>query len=306
VTAAAAAPIAPATRVVPSPSPTAVGPARFRFALNAATIRSHRLPLPDQLRLAAGAGYEGYEPWLTDLLAFVEAGGSLTDLGRECADRGLRIVNGIGFAKWIVDDAAERARSLEQMRRDMGMIAALGGRCIAAPPAGAKEPEPHIALDTIAERFAKVAELGAAEGVMPLLEIWGASAHISTLAEAAYMIARAGHPNAGVLADVYHIVRGGSPPAGLRLFNGALLRCFHMNDVPREPPREQLRDAHRVWPGDGAAPLTEILRILAATGAEVFLSLELFNEEYWKLPAADIARIGLEKMRAAVAAAGLS
>ncbi len=215
-------------------------------------------------------------------------------------------MNAIGFAKWIVEDEAERAKALEQARREMGLIAALGGRCIAAPPAGATKPDPRIALDVIAERFAKVAEIGAAEGVTPLLEIWGASAHLSTLAEAAYVVARAGHPNAGLLADVYHIVRGGSPVAGLRLFSGALLPCVHMNDVPAEPPREQLRDAHRVWPGDGVAPIADILRILAATGAEIALSLELFNEDYWKLPAPEIARVGLEKMRGVIAAAGLA
>ncbi len=286
--------------------PSGAAPARrapFRFALNAATIRSHRLPLPDQLRLAAAAGYDGYEPWLADIEAFVAGGGALNDLARECADLGLRIVNAIGFAKWIVDDPAERATALDDVRRQMGLITALGGRCIAAPPAGATKPEPRVPLEAIAERFAKVADIGAEEGVMPLLEIWGASAHLSTLAEAAYVIARAGHPNAGLLADVYHIVRGGSSPAALRLFNGVLLPCVHMNDVPAEPPREQLRDAHRVWPGDGVAPIADILRTLAATGAEIALSLELFNEEYWKLPAPEIARIGLEKMRAVVAAA---
>ncbi|MCX7819228.1 MAG: sugar phosphate isomerase/epimerase [Kiritimatiellae bacterium] len=279
---------------------------RFQYALNAATIRSHRLPLPEQLRLAAATGYQGYEPWLSDIEAFVAGGGSLRDLARECADRGLRIVNAIGFAKWIVEDAAERARALEQLRREMGMIAALGGQCIAAPPAGGTKAEPRIGLDVIAERFAAVSAIGTSEGVTPLLEIWGASAHLSTLAEAAYVLVRSGRANAGLLADVYHIVRGGSPVSGLRAFNGAMLRCFHMNDVPAEPPREQLRDAHRVWPGDGAAPLAEILRILADSGAEVTLSLELFNEEYWKLPAAEIARIGLEKMRTAVRAAGLA
>lgn len=278
---------------------------RFRYALNAATIRAHRLPLPEQLRLAASAGYDGYEPWLADIEAFAAAGGSLRDLARECADRGLRIVNGVGFAKWIVDDEVDRARALEQVRREMGWIATLGGHHLAAPPAGATKPEPRIQLDAIAERFRQLAEIGAAEGVMPLLEIWGASAHLSTLADAAYVIAKAGAPNTGVLADVYHIIRGGSAPVALRLFNGTLLPCFHLNDVPAQPPREQLRDAHRVWPGDGVAPLTEILRILAASGAEITLSLELFNEDYWKLPAAEIARIGLDKMRGAVAGAGL-
>ena len=57
--------------------------------------------------------------------------------------------------------------------------------------------------------------------------------------------------------------------------------------------------------GDGAAPLGQILRALAENHCDVTLSLELFNPDYWKLPAPEAAAIGIAKMKAAVAAAGL-
>jgi sugar phosphate isomerase/epimerase len=60
-----------------------------------------------------------------------------------------------------------------------------------------------------------------------------------------------------------------------------------------------------VWPGDGIASLDELLHSLAENHCEVVLSLELFNREYWQLPAEQAARTGLEKMKAAVAKAGL-
>jgi sugar phosphate isomerase/epimerase len=59
----------------------------------------------------------------------------------------------------------------------------------------------------------------------------------------------------------------------------------------------------RVYPGDGVAPLDEILRSLRAIGFRGFLSLELFNESYWRQPAGTVARVGLAKMRAVVARA---
>ena len=41
---------------------------------------------------------------------------------------------------------------------------------------------------------------------------------------------------------------------------------LHINDYPADPPREKMTDAHRVYPGDGMAPLPAILRYLFAAG----------------------------------------
>jgi hypothetical protein len=49
-----------------------------------------------------------------------------------------------------------------------------------------------------------------------------------------------------------------------------------------------------------------MLGYLAGNHCQVVLSLELFNRDYWQLPAEEAARQGLEKMKAAVAAAGLA
>jgi 2-keto-myo-inositol isomerase len=75
-----------------------------------------------------------------------------------------------------------------------------------------------------------------------------------------------------------------------------------MNDYPADPPRERISDSDRVYPGDGVAPLKAMLRDLRQLGFQGVLSLELFNREYWKQDALNVARTGLEKMRAVVAA----
>jgi sugar phosphate isomerase/epimerase len=78
---------------------------------------------------------------------------------------------------------------------------------------------------------------------------------------------------------------------------------FHINDYPADPPRQEASDADRVFPGDGVAPLTAILRTLHTNGFHGFLSLELFNRDYWTRDPRDVAREGLEKMRRCVALA---
>jgi sugar phosphate isomerase/epimerase len=109
-----------------------------------------------------------------------------------------------------------------------------------------------------------------------------------------------GHPRAGLLLDVYHVYKGGSSFESLRFLNGAMMHVLHINDYPAAPPREQITDAARVFPGDGVAPLPDVLRTLRDIGYRGYLSLEVFNRDYWKQDPHLVARTGLRKMKAAV------
>jgi len=287
-----------ASRAEPSRMPEA---GRFRYALNTGTLRGYKLPLADQIALASQAGYAGIEPWVADLAKAAETSGAIRDLAKRCADANLAVINAIGFANWAVNDDAARAKGLEQMKRDMDLVAQIGGTHIAAPPAGVNKPDVALNLDLAAERYRAVLELGHAMGVIPQLEFWGASANLSRLDQCLYVAARAAHPDACILADVFHLYKGGSDPAALRLLGRSAAYTLHMNDYPAQPPRETIKDADRVWPGDGIAPIRTILSAYVANRADTWLSIELFNAEYWKRPAADTAHTGLAKMKASVA-----
>ena len=109
-----------------------------------------------------------------------------------------------------------------------------------------------------------------------------------------------GHPKACVLADVFHLHKGGSDFRGIHLLSAKAIQVLHMNDYPSEPPREKIDDSYRGYPGDGTAPLTEILRTLRQTGGQKILSLELFSRQYWSQDPLEVARTGLAKMKAVV------
>ncbi len=66
-----------------------------------------------------------------------------------------------------------------------------------------------------------------------------------------------------------------------------------------------MNDSHRVYPGDGIAPMSKILTAIGGNGREITLSLELFNRDYWKQDALEVAKTGLSKMKTAVAAANV-
>ncbi len=114
-----------------------------------------------------------------------------------------------------------------------------------------------------------------------------------------------GNPKACVLADVFHLYKGGSEPQGMRLLGPGAIQMLHMNDYPDNPPRERIDDGSRLYPGDGVAPLTDILRALHATGGQKILSIELFNRAYWSQDALTVAKTGLAKMKEVVTKAGL-
>lgn len=271
----------------------------FRFCLNTSTIRGQKLPLVEEIEVAAKAGYSGIEPWIREIDEHVEKGGSLKDLRKCIADAGLAVESAIGFANWIVDDDAKRRQGLEAAKRDMDLVAQIGGSRIAAPPVGATG-QSDLNLAAAAERYYALVETGKDIGVTPMIELWGFSKSLSRIGEVAYVAIESGHPQALMLFDVYHIYKGGSDFDGLKLLNGERIGAFHFNDYPADPPRDTIGDAHRVHCGDGVAPLTQIIRDLHATGFRGAISLELFNREYWQQDALKVATTGLDKMKAAV------
>jgi sugar phosphate isomerase/epimerase len=274
----------------------------FRYCLNTATLLGHKLSLTEEVEIAAAAGYQAIEFWLPRVQDFARQGGSLADLKKRIADRGLSLESTIAFDEWISEAAERSPQKIEAWKRDLDLVAQLGGRRICASPLGASKPA-DCDLPKIAARYGRLLKLGRTFGVTPQLELWGRAPVLRRLGEVAYVLVEAGDPSACAVLDVIHIYTGGSPLAGLRAFNGSSLHVFHLNDYPAQPGRDRVTDAMRVYPGDGVAPLDEILRNLRAIGFRGFLSLELFNEIYWRQPAGTVARVGLEKMRAAVARA---
>jgi len=271
----------------------------FRTCLNTSTLRGYALPLSQIVDIAAQAGFEALEPWIEELEAHEKAGGSLEDLRSKISDLGLSVQGAIGFAEWIVDDETRRRAGLEQARRDMELVARIGGTLLAAPPMGAIE-QGDLDLNWVAERYSALCAVGREIGVRPLVEVWGFSKSLSKLSEAAFVAIESGAANAGVLADVYHLYKGGSPLSGLAMLNARVLPLFHVNDYPNIAPQE-IQDADRVFPGDGVAPLASVFQTLSGLGFDGYLSLELFNPAYWTGDPLEIAREGHRKLKSALA-----
>lgn len=272
-------------------------PTPFTFSLNTSTIRCGNIPLEKKIEIAGKAGYDSIEPWVSEIDEYAKKGGNLDDLAKRFKDNGLTVANLIGFFEWAAPDEALRTKGMGEARRCFQMAQRVGCRKVAAPPWGI-HTTPGLNLFEIAERYAKVIDLGKPFGVTPVLEFWGVAKTLGHLGEALLIAAECGKPEACILADVFHIFKSSGHFDGLRLLGPNSLGLVHVNDYPGEPEPEKLNDSHRVYPGDGVAPLKQIFKTLKEVGYRGTLSLELFNEEYWKQDPLTVAKTGLKKMKA--------
>ena len=293
--------------------PVPARPPAFRFCLNTSTIRrpvgqwGQPRPAAEAVAVAAKAGYAAVELWVGEIEDHVKAGGTAKELGKIVADAGLVVPNAIGFAEWVVADPARRKKGLDQAKRDFEVVRQLGCTQLAAPPAGATggtsrrdDPaasDPVIDLRAAADRYRVLLDLGLSMGVTPLVEVWGFSKTLSRLGETWQVAADCGRAGGRLLPDVYHLYKGGSDFAGLKLLSAAAVGIFHVNDYPAIA-RGPIADADRVFPGDGVAPLGEVFATLRAAGYAGYLSLELFNPAYWKRDPLEVATTGLAKLKA--------
>jgi len=267
----------------------------FRYCLNTSTISGQDLGLLKYIDIASKAGYHGIEVWVRDVEAALKEGHTLSSLKSYIDDHGLKVENAIGFAPWMTEGEA----GFIQMEQEMAMLAGIGCLRIAAPPAGVPIDK-SLDLFAVGEKYLKLLDLGRKIGVMPQLEFWGSSPILWHLGQVLLIAAAADDPDVRILPDVYHMFRGGSGFNALKMLDGNLIEIFHMNDYPASKPREQQVDADRVYPGDGIAPMSQILTDLKNMGGEKILSLELFNRAYWEEDPMLVAKNGLAKMKSLV------
>lgn len=269
----------------------------FKYSLNMSTIRGQGLGFIKEIQTAAAAGFTSVEIWLDTFQVFLQNSGSAHEAKQIIDGLGVTVENAIGFAQWMVDDEQTRKEALSQLERQMGLLAQLGCHRIAAPPAGATGL-PVINLDAITERYRVILELGERTGVKPILEMWGGSQNLRKISDVLYVAAASGHKDASVLIDSFHIYKGGSSLNSLPFVGKSAIEVFHINDYPAGISPEKISEPDRVYPGDGVAPLKEMLQIIKNPEKPVVLSLEVFNESYYKQDALQVAKTGLAKMKA--------
>lgn len=276
------------------------GASPWPICLDTATIRP--ASLKNKIKIAADAGYDGIEPWDSELEEFEKNGGNLKALGAEIKRLGLQVPSVIGLWNAIPATMPEFEASLKETRRRMRMAKDIGAVHIQTIPNTLPE---NYNQKWVAERYRDIIEIGMKEfNIQPAL-VFVKYFTIKTLGQAVGIAMDANHPNAMVIPDVYHMYISDGGFAGLKMLQGDAIAIFQFNDAPNTPAFKDLRDEHRVYPGDGILPLTSIFKDLKATGYKGFISLEMYNPNYYKEDLLQVAKTGLRKTLEVLKKAGV-
>ncbi len=266
----------------------------FKTALNSSTLFPFALDVKQQVQVATEAGYDGIELWEKDILAYLETGGTISDLKAFVSSCGIAIVDVMAFYPWADADEAVRQQALAQAEGELRLLAELGSPAFAAPPAGNVASVP---LEAMAGYFAQMAGMAREIGIEPYLEFWGKTKPLSRLSDALFIAMQSGLPAVKMLLDHIHMHIGGSSLSSLEYVKGANIGIVHVNDYLDTPGKEDTED--RVFPGQGIAPTHALAGVLHRIGYDGYLSLELFIEDYRGESALQVARRGLNSIKEA-------
>lgn len=262
----------------------------FIPCINSITLK--QASLQDKIRLAAANGYGAIELWNDELTAHTNGGGNLNDVLKMAHDAGLQVPNIIAVHGWINARGADRDKAFDEVEQRMDQAAQVGAPFITASPSMGE-----IDLDLAAENYRALLDLGEQHGVRPALEYLGFMPGLKDIKTAAAILEKADHPDSTVVHDFFHMYNGGSSVEDLRLIPAEKIAMVHLDDAPATKEIGTYADADRVWPGDGAIQIREMCAVLKEIGYTGYLSLELFNPEYWDIDAEEAARTGAEKSK---------
>lgn len=258
------------------------GRSPWPLCLDTATIRPQTLD--NKIRLAAKHGFDALEPWEGELHEYEKQGGNLDDLGARIRDAGLMVPSVIGLWKALPATDAEFEQNLPACRERMRQARAIGAQHVQVIPwFDWPKVTPAGTLDRqkVAGFYRRILEIGLDEyGLQPAFVFLEFVHDLRTIDHALEVLQAADHPRAQTIPDTFHMHLGGTPVEDLSKLAGSAIGIFQIADAPAGIPREQLKDSHRVLPGDGVLPLVEALRRLRANGYAGAVSLELYNPAY--------------------------
>lgn len=182
------------------------------------------------------------------------------------------------FNKQEQDTHIPRIEHYARVAADLGSDTLLCFICD-APPAGMGIAEALEVAGLSAERYG---ETSGQFNVKCAIEPIGGSGFIPGPRQALAVSGASASPFIGIMMDTFHYYKSGISLDDIRAVPKDQLLIVHVNDCP-DLPRGELADSHRVYTGKGAIPLVEEFRILKnEIGYQGYLSIEIFNPQYWE------------------------
>lgn len=259
-------------------------------------------PLRRRIEAASSAGFTGFGLMHVDLAAYLETSDLLT-LAALFADNGITTVELEFLTDWWTDGAARTASDelLALLTRASEVLQPHHVKIGPDITGGSYE------LEHWAHEFHRVSETFAQVGTGVALEFMPFS-NISTLARGVELVRMAGHPNGGLMLDLWHIERGGARFEEIAELSIELVKGVELDDGAAEQIGDGYSDTvlRRRLCGQGAFRVPEFITIIEDLGWNGPWGVEILSEEYRVLPLEVSVPQAYASTAASLAAAGES
>lgn len=254
-----------------------------------------------KLAAARAAGFAAVELWHHDVA---------TALGGAAGAREALAAEGLAAADYQVlldfDGAAPAQREAKRAEAIalLNAMQNLGCRLLVVSANTAEDALGN--LHAIEDDLAWLAEMAASRHIGLAYEPLAWSRWVSTLNEAADLVARLDLPNLGLVVDAFHHLirnRGIEELEQLPADKVVLLQLSDtdVHETERDLSAAGYRDlarTRRLFPGEGILPLAELLATLKQIGVTAPIGLEVFNERYAAADPFETAQRARDSLRA--------
>jgi sugar phosphate isomerase/epimerase len=243
------------------------------------------LPLRERVAAAAAGGVPGIGPVPIDLLE-AEREHGLAGIRSLLDDHGLVHLELELLTDWWAD-GPRRRRSDEVRRKLLEAARALGAHHVKVAPDVSGEPWDH---DRWVAEFASLAEDARQAGTRVGLEFLPWS-NIRTVHDGLRLVEDAGHDTGGLIIDVWHTERAGTPPAELAAVPLRHIVGVELNDADADQVGTLFEDTvnRRRLCGEGSFDLQGCIRALRAAGWTGPWGVEILSEAFRRLPVREAA-----------------
>lgn len=274
----------------------------MRLALNGATIMHS--PLADDVEIAAEAGFTALEVWAGKVAEYTRSR-PIDDLAHK--------LQALGITPWCINsienityrDAAGRRELLDELANTIALARAIGAPSIVVVPG--RRPEGFNRHESVRDAVDVLRAMSDVAGEVGLaFEFLGKpGCAVPVLDMAVDIVDQVDRANVGIVIDTFHFHAGNSRFEDLDRVRIDRLFVVHLNGC-EDLPREQLTDAHRLYPGEGVIPIGQILSRLHARGWDGTASVEIFRPAYWEQDPREVARTAHARARSVAEAAGFT
>jgi 4-hydroxyphenylpyruvate dioxygenase len=263
-----------------------------RICLNLASLK--HLDYEDALMAAAKAGFPAVGLQDVPVEQYLATGHDLAGARVFLDSLGLAAPEINFFSGWIHASGKARIAAFSRFARFCELATALGPRILIVTTGSEGTPDEALAN----ENYAQLCRMAGEQGMVVALECvpWSA---VKTIADVWHMVERANHPAAGVVLDIFNIMKGGSRLDDIRAIPAEKIAIVHVSDlIETGEDVMTLCRKRRVLPGEGRFPLREFIEAVRAKGFDGWYALEILNEKCPQEDPDDIARQSFASMKA--------